>query len=188
MNIAVFGGAFDPPHIGHSAIANYLIDSKKADRVWFLPVKIHAFGKKVLQEEHRLAMLEAVIANNEDIFQIQTYELAQTTTNITYHTLQHFRHSFLDDTFSFVIGADNLARFHEWDFYQELCREFVFWVYPRTGANFDLLRPGMIALTRAPEVSVSSTQIRQKIQQGETIDGLVEPAVAQYIKAHHLYT
>lgn len=187
MHIAVFGAAFDPPHVGHKAIAEYLIDSGKADVIWFLPVNTHAFGKSVTAAEHRLAMVELMVAAQDDIFKIQTYELTQKTTNYTYMTLKHFRNTYLDDTFSFVIGADNLAHFHEWEQYQTLLQEFTVWVYPRTGFEFTPLHPGMIPLHQAPVVDVSSTRVRQRVKRGESIEGLVEPAVAQYIKTHHLY-
>lgn len=190
MKIAVFGGAFDPPHIGHADIAQYLIDSGKAERVWFLPVKIHAFGKSVTAPEHRLAMLAEVVAGKEDRFQVNTYEIEETpdqTYNKTYLTLQHFKETYPDDEFSFVIGADNLARFNEWDFYQELVQEFEIFVYPRMGAKLEPLMAGMIPLAEAPEEQFSSTEIREKVQRGESIDGLVEPQVAQYIKTHRLY-
>lgn len=185
MNIAVFGGAFDPPHVGHQTIARELLQQHLAQEIWFLPVKYHPFAKNVTSEEHRFAMLQHLV---EPGMKINTYELAQSETSYTYRTLKALSAQYPDHEFSFVIGSDNLQKFDQWDHYQELISEYPFFIYPRQGYSLRPLLSNMQVIEGVEEVAVSSTQIRQLVSRGEPIAGLVLPAVADYIAQHDLYS
>lgn len=189
MRIVLFGGAFDPPHLGHQQIAAHLVESNLADEVWFVPVKIHSFAKDMTVSDHRLAMLQLIQIPKT---KIETYELAQTDTNFTFNTLDGVAAKYPEHEFSWVIGSDNLAKFHLWgdktgrDF-KQLLASYKFYVYPRHGFAFEPLYPGMIALENFPEVEVSSTQVRQLVAEVKSLTGFVTPAVADYIKINQLY-
>jgi nicotinate-nucleotide adenylyltransferase len=83
MHITLFGGTFDPPHLGHSTIASALLEKQLADEVWFLPVGEHAFEKKFSPSQHRLAMLELVLETGQ---KIEQYELEQSGMSSTKHS------------------------------------------------------------------------------------------------------
>ena len=189
MRIVLFGGAFDTPHLGHQQIAAHLVESNLADEVWFVPVKIHSFAKDMTVSDHRLAMLQLIQIPKT---KIETYELAQTDTNFTFNTLDGVAAKYPEHEFSWVIGSDNLAKFHLWgdktgrDF-KQLLASYKFYVYPRHGFAFEPLYPGMIALENFPEVEVSSTQVRQLVAEVKSLTGFVTPAVADYIKINQLY-
>lgn len=185
MDIAVFGGAFDPPHLGHLTIARQLLRQKLADQVWFLPVKYHPFLKDLTPEHHRLAMLELTL---EPGMKINTFELEQSETTYTYNTLQQLAQLNPQYTFSFVIGSDNLQKFNQWDHYQDLVKEFPFFVYPRQGFPLQPLYENMRVISDVEEVKISSTQIRELIAAKKSVPELVHPAVAQYITQHALYS
>jgi len=185
MKVTLFGAAFDPPHLGHQMIATSLLEQNLAELVCLVPVKDHAFGKKMLNDGHRLAMLKTMVQPGVEI---ETYELNQPTPSRTFETLRALRSKYLEHEFSFIIGADNLARFHEWQDYQTMLQEFPFFVYPRKGFELKPLYSGMQVLKDVAEVDVSSTQVKEWIRRGRPIENLVSPAVNQYIQQHNLYS
>ncbi|NCN82385.1 MAG: nicotinate (nicotinamide) nucleotide adenylyltransferase [Candidatus Pacebacteria bacterium] len=184
MNVTLFGGAFDPPHLGHQAIAIELVAQQLADEVWFLPVKMHAFEKDLSSEVHRLAMLELLQIPHT---RVELAELEQTTTNYTYQTLTALAAKYPEHTFNFVIGSDNLKKFHLWDEYQKLITEFPFFVYPRAGYLLDPLYRNMKVIPKVQPVLVSSTQVRECVAAGKSISDLVHPFVERYIQNNNLY-
>lgn len=184
MQITLFGGTFDPPHLGHSTIASALIEKKYADEVWFLPVGEHAFEKKFSSWEHRVRMLELVTAPN---IKVEHYEIRHLGMSITFNTLNGLAAQHPEHTFSFVIGSDNLARFHEWHHYQEMLAKYQFFVYPRAGFALEPLYPNMKVVEGVQPVQVSSTEVRDRVTLGKPILDLVKPAVARYIQENKLY-
>lgn len=186
MNIALFGGAFDPPHLGHSQVVSSLLKNKIADEVWYLPVKNHSFGKQMSPIQQRLEMLELVVKKQSQV-RIELYETRQTGVNYTYATMLALSEEYPEHSFSFVIGSDNLAGFHLWlEKHPELL-SLPFFVYPREGFAFQPLYKNMTALEGMETVTVSSTLIRERLEQGKPISGLVDPEVERYIDKHHLY-
>src|SRR5689334_22148241 len=108
MKICLFGGAFDPPHLGHQRIAAEIIAQNLADEVWFVPVKTHSFGKPMTDPQQRLAMLQLIQLPHT---KIETYELEQTGVNYTFNTLEALAKRYPEHEFSWVIGSDNLEKF-----------------------------------------------------------------------------
>ena len=200
MRITLFGAAFDPPHLGHQAIATSLLLNKQTDAVWIVPVKEHPFGKRLVEEEHRLAMGQllaesirsAVRAEKMSLsaeqLRVETYELEQSGASYTFKTLIALSKKHPEHQFSFVIGSDNLKTFDKWDKYQEMLSRFPFFVYPRHGYPFEPLYQGMIPLREMEEVRVSSTLIRERVVNELSITDLVTPEVESYIRQHTLYS
>ncbi len=184
MKITLFGGTFDPPHLGHSQIARTLLEQNLADEVWFLPVGEHAFEKKCSPAETRVALLELVLAEHQ---RIELYEIEQQGMSITYDTLRALSKKYPQHQFAFVIGSDNLEKFHLWHHYQEMLHAFPFFVYPREGYSLAPLYENMHVLTQVPPVTISSTQIRAAAKSGASLENLVKPAVAEYIAEHTIY-
>ncbi len=185
MRITLFGGTFDPPHLGHSTIARALLDQKKADEVWFLPVGEHAFEKEASPAQARIAMLELILEPQQ---RIELYEIEHAGMSITYETLLAVAQKYPEHQFSFVIGSDNLAKFELWHHYQEMLDQFPFFVYPRAGFALEPLYRGMEILEGVQPIEVSSTQVRDTIKAGDSISGLVTPKIEQYLKQTGLYS
>lgn len=193
MKIALFGGSFDPPHRGHLQVGITLLEQKVAEQVWYVPVKQHPFGKQLSADQDRAAMVEAMITSPwaersgvGDRLIASDHELRKTQPSYSLLTLTELSAAHPDDAFCWVIGSDNIAAFSQWYRYQELLDRFTVYVYPRSQYPMAGLLPGMEPL-EAEEVTVSSTQIRQLVADRQPITDLVEPAVEQYIKDHHLY-
>lgn len=185
QRIALFGGGFDPPHLGHQQITRELLEKNLVDEVWYVPVKQHPFGKKVSANHHRIAMLENILIPHT---RIELHEIEKEGTSYTYLTLKELTTRYPDKKFFWVIGSDNLPGFHKWGSYEKIISEnYPFYVYPRPGLPFTPLYPNMIPLTDWPEIPISSTEVRQKILAGESIADLVDPKILKYIESHHLY-
>ncbi len=202
MQIALFGGTFDPPHRGHQYIAQQLIKQHKADAVWFVPVKNHPFHRPMSPAEHRLAMLKEVVTelrrelvsfatkkniSVDDIIRIETYELHHSSISYSYDTLEALSVQYPEHTFSWVIGSDNLESFHKWHKFQEILKKFSVLVYPRKNFSPQPLYTGMQFLEGFPEVTISATEVRQKVADEQDVKTDVLPKVAEYIQTHQLY-
>lgn len=190
MNIVLFGGAFDPPHLGHQHIAEELLKQKIADEVWFVPVGVHDFAKKMSAPEHRIAMLKMILTDQR--MKIETHELEIDRVGYTHETLDILSEKYPEHTFSWIIGSDNLPQFHTWkdgrgNSYQDMLRDYRFYVYPRAGFPFEPLYDNMVPLEGVKEWPYSSTEVRQRVKDGESLAGWVDDRVAEYIVKHHLY-
>lgn len=185
MKVTLFGGAFDPPHLGHQQVTQALLENNLTDSVWYVPVNQHPFGKQTqTTDQHRVAMLELIAQPNT---RIETFELTNDEPSLSYVTLRSLSTRYPEHTFTWVIGSDNLPDFHKWDFYEEILSEFGVFVYPRAGFPFQPLYKGMTPMEKMLEVAVSSTEIRERLSTKQSIDTLVDPKVAAYIAQHQLY-
>jgi nicotinate-nucleotide adenylyltransferase len=193
MQIALFGGSFDPPHRGHLQVGLTLLQQHLADEVWYVPVKKHPFGKNVTADEGRVGMLAAMITSPQTLqsglaahLKVSTHELDRNQPSYSYLTLTELAQLHPEHTFCWVIGSDNLGSFPRWHEYQQLLKHFTVYVYPREQFPMENLLPGMKQLAAA-EVTVSSTQVRELVARGQSVRDLVEPTVENYIKDHQLY-
>jgi nicotinate-nucleotide adenylyltransferase len=185
MNIALFGGAFDPPHLGHEQVVAALLDNHIVDEVWYVPVRQHPFSKPLqATDQQRTEMLQLL---SRPSTRIETYELASSEISYAYFTLQAMAQQHPAHTFSWVIGSDNLQAFHKWGFYESILEKFTVYVYPRAKFPMEPLYDGMVPLTSMPEVEISSTLIREKLIADQPVEGLVNAEVAAYIANHQLY-
>jgi len=185
MKVALFGGAFDPPHIGHQRIAQEMIAHSIVDEVWYVPVYKHPWEDRLKKwhmaaYDHRKKMVKLILSP-------QTHLHEYLDVSFTYPTLLQFSKDYPDYDFSWIIGADNLPTFSDWDYYQEIISEFGVHVYPRKGFKLETDIKGMNLLTDFTEVVASSTAIKEKLKVEESIVDLVDAKVAQYIQDIHLY-
>lgn len=165
--VGIFGGSFNPPHLGHRQVAQALLEQGRVDQVWFVPCKNHVFGKPLAPDQERLLQLEKLVASLPKKTRIKSrvepYEILQSPAqlSVSYHTLCHFRQHFPQFQFQFIVGSDQVADFPQWHHYQTLLQNFPVLVYPRQPHLQPQLLPGMIYLSDFPIVDISSTQIRQ---------------------------
>lgn len=220
MKVMVFGGSFNPPHLGHLLMAEQILtqslpdafaaDNQQQgdieqtpvttfDQLWFLPVGKHDFGKDMVAAEHRLKMLEALVADLllrqpqlQGRSRLETHELEQKVTSHTADSLDYLQAQHPDSQFAFLIGSDNLSKFHLWqdsqgrDFHY-LLAHYPVYVYPRADYPFEPLYENMWPLRQLPTMNVSSTVLRQRLQAGQDYQQLLSPTVLSYIEAEKLY-
>lgn len=187
----LFGGAFDPPHLGHHLISKNILDHGLADQVWLVPAKTHPFAKPLSNSKSRLEMLNLLIGD-DDRMKIETFELEKNGISYSHETLDALSEKYPEHEFSWVIGSDNLDQFHLWSdskdrSYEEMLSKYIFYVYPRNKHDFSPLYDNMIPLKDMEEVIVSSTLVKEMLAKGEDISDLVKDEVIEYIKDNKLY-
>jgi nicotinate-nucleotide adenylyltransferase len=179
--IALVGGSFNPPHVVHQMMAMWLVSTRRAEQVWFVPCFRHPLGKELASFEHRSRMCELAcssLAAKKVVVSRVEEELGGESR--TLYTIQHLRKLFPAHRFTLVIGADILDERDSWyrfDAIEELVEVLV---VGRSG--YDLPRHCHLALP-----GVSSTEIRRRLRQGEDVSSLVPGAVLDYILDLRLY-
>ena len=171
MKIGIFPGSFNPVHIGHLALANYVVEYGEFDEIWFLITPQSPLKKKsdLLDQHLRLAWLEKSISDYPK-FKICTIELEMSQPTYTINTLQKLRIMFPDYTFDLIIGSDNWEAFHRWKDYQLILKNFKTWIYPRLGTGKIIFNhPNVRIIKNAPKMEISSTFIRKAIRRGKDI-------------------
>lgn len=189
MNIGLFFGSFNPIHIGHLIIANYMIEFTEIEEVWFVvspqnPFKIH---DKLADEKHRLAMAKLAVEDH-DFLKVSEIEFGLSKPSFTLNTLNHLHKDNPEHEFKIIMGADNLAQFHKWKGYEEILNRHELFVYHREGFdNPQLKLHPKVRVFDAPVLNISATFIREVLQAGKSIRYLVPARVEAYIKAEKLY-
>lgn len=187
MKIVIFGGAFDPPHLGHKFVADSLISGDIVDEVWFVPVFKHPWAdrydkRKLVDYDLRVKMLESMIGGEQKVAHFKDV-------SFTYDTLTYFQNKFPEHTFSWVMGSEYLGRFDDFLAGHPKLLDFHFYVYPRAGSSFEekLLKKNMTFLEGMQEVEVSSTEIKKRIGEGKDIGNLISKSVERFIEENKLY-
>lgn len=183
----VFGGSFDPIHVGHTSLAAEALRQNLADEVWFMvsPLNPHKQGQLLTSEEQRLAMVQYAI-EDEPRFKASDFEFKLTRPSYTLHTLQALETAYPERSFQLLIGADNWSKFDRWYRGDLILDRYHIIVYPRGDEERPSLPPGVTWLD-SKLYDVSSTQLREMVAAGKDISLFVAPKVADYIKLNKLY-
>lgn len=191
MRLALFGGSFDPPHLGHLAFARFALDALAPDRLLWLPAgrQWQKPDQVMAAGVHRVAMLKRLTAG-EPRFAIDDRELHRRGPSFTADTLCEFRIEHADAELMFLIGQDQYARLPTWYRAETVASLATLVVVPRAGEAV-VTPPGMpphrLQVLELPETPISSTAVRLRIALGDDIRPLVGADVASYIDSHRLY-
>lgn len=177
--IAIFGGSFNPPHVGHQTIMLWALATGQVDEVMVVPCFKHPFGKKLAPFKHRAEMCHLMCRRYfDDRTWVSTEEKRLGGVSHTVRTLEHFLgQEQPDEEYHLLIGADAYAERDRW-------RDF-----RRIESMVHIISPGRGNVEGdAPVLSgVSSTQVRYMLGKGKSIAGLVPASVRKYIMAERLY-
>ena len=191
MRTGIFGGSFDPIHIGHAIIAQHIMSSGVVDRLWFMvspmnPLK--ADMKRQVADTDRLRMVEMVSRPMEGV-DTSGFEFTMPKPSYTIDTLNSLQAKFPDDEFYLVIGADNWTVFGKWRNSKEILEKYHVLIYPRLG--HEVVIPDELSdrvkLIDAPIIELSSTEIRKRLAEGKSVRYYVPDEVAQFIDKKNLY-
>lgn len=190
--VGIYGGTFDPPHEAHLSVARAALDRGLADEVWLMVSPENPFktGRHISPESDRLAMTRLAIQGIPGLL-ASDFEFSLPKPSYTYRTLCALRDAFPDRRFTLIIGGDNLETFGRWRNPDRILEEFGLVVYPRPGYSLpDALRshPNVRVLEDVAQSPVSSSEIRRRAAEGESLSGLVAPEVESYIREHCLYS
>jgi nicotinate-nucleotide adenylyltransferase len=193
--IGVFGGAFDPPHLAHVALARAAVQQLGLDELRVFPTGQAWHKARVLSPAmHRLAMSRIAFGDVPRAV-VDDRELLREGPTYTVDTLRELRAAHPADELLLVIGADQAEALHTWRESDEILRLATIGVAARARPDPDAtpfdtaaLPVGSWRAVELPNMPVSATQVRARVAAGQGIDRLVPPGVASYIARHHLYT
>jgi nicotinate-nucleotide adenylyltransferase len=185
MRIALYGGSFNPPHLGHELTALYVLETADVDELWFIPCFQHAFDKTLEPFEDRLRLCQlaaAALGPRARVSDIERELGGDSRTLLTLRALQA-RHP--EHGFAVVIGADLAAETASWYGAAELRQAAPFIVVGRAGSAGGGAPDGTRSPVEMP--NVSSTEIRRALAAHRPVSGLVSRAVLDYIYARRLF-
>ncbi len=195
--MALFGGTFDPIHSSHISMALRLADVLGLDAVLLMPTYVppHKIRESMASAHHRLAMCR-LAARSYPILQVSDAEISRGGASFTVDTLTQLREQYPDTQWYVITGADMFCTLRTWHRFADLKHMATFCTVPRAGTDADILRRYADELTAdgvacyvdtQPEQPISSTAIRQRIADGQSLDRLVPTVVEEYIRANGLY-
>lgn len=186
MRIGIFGGSFDPIHMGHLIIAEFAREYMKLDKIIFIPVGIPSHREnKLAKAKDRLNMIKKSIKDNLN-FEVSDIELLNNKENFTYDTLLKLQEIYPKDELFQIIGEDSADYLHLWKNYEELIKMCKFLVFKRENFSYVSSNSNIIVMD-SPKISLSATFIRERIKSGKTIKYMVPREVEEYIKEKKLY-
>lgn len=189
VRTGLFGGSFNPIHNGHTALARWLLRTAMLDEVWFVVSPQNPLKRRsdLLDDMTRLEMVRLAL-EDEPQMTASDFEFHLPRPSYMWNTLQQMSLRWPERDFRLIIGADNWLCFDRWFAHEEILARYPIIIYPRPNCNIDAARlPANVTLVSTPMNSVSSTLVRQRLSRGESVDGLLSPKVAEFIRKNNLY-
>lgn len=189
MKVGLYFGSFNPIHIGHLAIANYMAEYSNLDQIWFVVSPQNPFKQKssLLSDYHRLELVNRSIENYPKL-KASNIEFALPKPSYTIDTLTYLKEKYSQYNFSLIMGSDNLKNFSKWKNYELILQNHDLYVYPRLGfKDHEIELKGNIHLINAPLMEISSSFIREAIKDKKELPFFMPEAAYQYLKEMHFY-
>jgi nicotinate-nucleotide adenylyltransferase len=188
MKIGLFFGSFNPVHIGHLAIANYMVEFTDLRQLWFVISPQNPFKPKqtLLAEYHRRVLMEIAV-DNDTRFRVSDIEFSMPQPSYTIDTLTWLKEKYPAHTFVLLMGSDGLTAFNKWKNYRIIEEEYQRYVYPRPGYEVNPAEHKNLMLVDAPLLEISSSFVREAIKKGKDIRYFMPEKVYQYIEEMHFY-
>lgn len=192
-SIGIFGGSFNPIHCGHIALAQEILRQTTLDEIWLMvspqnPLKQQA---DLLTDDERLRLARKALEGVDGIHACD-FEFHLPRPSYTWHTLEAIRQAYPDCQFSLIIGGDNWQQFNRWYRADDIRKHYPIIVYPRHStlhSSPSTLHPPHSTLHEPPLVlhdlpffDISSTEVRQRVKSGKSIDGLVPDTIIDDVK------
>ena len=200
MKVGLYFGTFNPIHVGHLIIANYMADYTALDKVWLIVTPQNPLKDKnsMLADYHRLMLVRRGIEDNSKLI-ASDIEFHLEKPSYTIHTLAHLKEKFPEHDFSLIMGEDNLRTFHKWKNHEQIIAQHKLYVYPRVYTEQEneemkdepksgpYVNHQQVIYCDAPVMKVSSSFIRKAIKEKKDVRYLLTDPVYQYIQEMHFY-
>lgn len=198
--VGLYFGTFNPIHVGHLIIANYMADFTELDEVWLVVSPQNPFKQKssLLADYHRLAIARIAVEDNPKV-RVSDVEFSLPKPSYTINTLLALEEKHTDHQFALVMGEDNLRTLHKWKSFDEIVNRHKIYVYPRvlTIQEKEDMKPHRVRAelrdhqnviqVDAPVMKLSASFIRKAIKEGHDVRYLLTEAVCNYIAEMHFY-
>jgi len=189
--IGLYFGTFNPIHIGHLTIANYMVEYSDLDEIWLIvtPHNPHKKKSSLLENHHRLMMVEDALETYPKL-KASSIEFDLPQPNYTVNTLAYLEDKYPEQNFCLIMGEDNLKSFHKWKNFEVILDRYNIYVYPRISdgvveSQFD--GHSKIHKVDAPIMELSSTFIRKAISEEKNVRPILPPEVWKYIDEMRFY-
>ncbi|MFQ6616031.1 MAG: nicotinate (nicotinamide) nucleotide adenylyltransferase [Fidelibacterota bacterium] len=193
MKVCLFGGTFDPPHVGHLIISETIKESEGFDKMIFVPAfqPPHKEESPLSSVEDRLEMLRLSLGDRPNL-EVSNVEIKRGGVSYTIDTIREVKRRYgLDRRYlTFLIGSDSLVEFHTWRNHEAILKECRVLVASRPGFRPSRISPDILSRVRfanMPQIEISSSEIRRRVRQGLSIRYMVSEPVRTYIRENSLY-
>ena len=190
--IGLFFGSFNPIHNDHLKLASFFYKNADLDLIWFLITPQNPWKKTtdLLDESERFKIVSQALASHPK-FEVNSIEFQLPKPSYTYTTLTKLKKQYPEKVFKLILGADNLISFDKWKNYDKILNEFELLIYPRkTNESIPkkFLEHSKIFWSKAPNLSISSSEIRKKIREGDDVSTQIPIKSWEYIKENNFYS
>lgn len=195
MKTGLFFGSFNPIHIGHLAIANYIVEFTDLDDIWFIVSPQNPLKAKetLLDDNNRLYMVRLAI-EDDSRFRASDIEFELSRPSYTIDTMAFLSEKYPERDFTLIMGEDNLCTLHKWKNPEELVKRYPIITYPRvqSGTITDpslkkILQSARVTMAKAPLMEISGSFIRRSIKEGKDVSWFLPAPVWKYIREMHYY-
>jgi nicotinate-nucleotide adenylyltransferase len=189
MKLGIFGGSFNPVHIGHLLVAQAAVEELGLDRLFFVPAAQSPFksANEMAPANARLQLLRLALVGKTN-YEVDDQEIKRGGISYTIQTLRDYTAKFPAAKLFYLIGADNISKLAEWREANELAKLAEFVAIPRPGEPLaEFPKPFRGKFLKGFSVEISSSQIRARVKAGLPIENLVPAAVAEATRNGHFY-
>jgi nicotinate-nucleotide adenylyltransferase len=196
MHTGLFFGSYNPVHIGHMAIANYIVEYSGLDQLWFILSPQNPLKKKesLLPDYQRLELLHLAI-QDDPRFRVLDIEFRMPQPSYTIDTLTRLQEQYPQHHFSLIMGADTLLTLPKWKNYEQIIRHYSLIIYPRKDSTVRplparlerLIIPEKYSVVEAPTIEISATALRKAIRDGRDMRFFFPEPVYRHIRDMHFY-
>ncbi len=190
--VGLFFGSFNPVHIGHLILANYILENSDMDELWFVVSPQNPFKEKksLLKDSNRLEMVNLAVKNYPKM-RASNVEFSLPVPSYTIDTLTYLKEKYPENSFSIIMGEDNLDGLHKWKNSEQLINNHQIIVYPRIfqgeKKDSEYLQHHNISIVNAPVIELSATEIRTMIKDGKNVRPMLPPEVFEYLDGSSFY-
>ncbi len=190
LKIGLFFGSYNPIHIGHMAIANYMVEYASIDQLWFVVSPQNPLKNKsnLLADYQRLELVNRAI-EDDDRLRASNIEFNLPKPSYTVDTLTYLKEQYPNYEFLILMGSDNLENFHRWKNYQVIIENYGILVYPRPGYDLSKImkHKNIRFVKEAPLMEISASFIRKAIGNGKDVRHFLPCKVWNYIDEMNFY-
>ena len=188
MTTGLFFGSFNPIHIGHMAIANYMVEFTEMQQLWFVvsPLNPLKERKTLLANHHRLELVHRALGDDPR-YRVSDIEFSMPTPSYTIDTLVRLSEQYPGNRFVIIMGSDQLPYFTKWKNSEEIVKNYPRYVYPRPGHPVDKKKHSNLMIVDAPLMEISSSFIRNAIREGKNVGHFLPENVRKYIDDMNFY-
>lgn len=190
--IGLFFGSFNPIHIGHLILANYILENSDMDELWFVVSPQNPFKdkKSLLTDHNRLDMVQLAVKNYPKM-RASNVEFSLPKPSYTIDTLTYLKEKYPNYSFALIMGEDNLDSLPKWKNAEKLMSDYQIIVYPRTfegeKKDSEYLQHENISMVNAPIIELSATEIRNMIKEGKNVRPMLPQEVFEYLDGSSFY-